>query len=405
MEEGPSGVILLTQIIPQPHSSDSSALLRPLQKFYQGEPLALGITQIFTGIVLVAFGIILTLANEHHLIVIQMGTPFWTGILYIISGIICVEAAKNPKISLMRALLGMNILSAIVTGGGIIFYSLSFAFYYPYTNCQWIKSSQSCTPISHVPTIETLSRLRHTESSFTEKLQGSVMATTMTASSAGPITIINKFITQPHTASAANPAKLQPLEKFYKGEPLALGITQIVVGAVQLAVGVMMAMVSSYFWILALSVHVPIWSGLLYIISGALSVAAAKNPKIPLVKGSLGMNIISSVLAGCAMILYLISLIESRYQSICVWYPEKCITDKVTTACIAVLLLFTFLEFFVSISTVAFGCKTICRNSYSEVSVVIYQNVVAPDDPTTATNTHTDAVACTPPPYKDLATP
>uniref|UniRef100_A0A452H693 Membrane-spanning 4-domains subfamily A member 4A-like n=1 Tax=Gopherus agassizii TaxID=38772 RepID=A0A452H693_9SAUR len=212
------------------------------------------------------------------------------------------------------------------------------------------------------------------------------MDTTVTASSAGPITIINRFITQPHTASAANPAKPRPLEKFYKGEPLALGITQIVVGAVQLAVGVVMAMVSSDLWILALSLHVPIWSGLL-------------------VKGSLGMNIISSVLAGCAMILYLISLTESRYQSRCYWYPETCITYKVTVACIMVLLLFTFLEFFVSISTAAFGCKTTCRNSYSEVSVVIYQNVVPSDDPTTATNTHSDAVACTPPPYKDLATP
>uniref|UniRef100_A0A8C3XSA2 Uncharacterized protein n=1 Tax=Chelydra serpentina TaxID=8475 RepID=A0A8C3XSA2_CHESE len=155
------------------------------------------------------------------------------------------------------------------------------------------------------------------------------MATTVTA---GPITIINSFITQPHTASAASPARPQPLEKFYKGEPLALGITQILVGAMQVAVGVIMAMVNSYLWIMALSVYVPIWSGLLYIISGSLSVAAAKNPKIPLVKGSLGMNIISSVLAGCAMILYLVSLLESRYQSRCDWYPEECTTYVSTSA-------------------------------------------------------------------------
>ncbi|XP_077697180.1 membrane-spanning 4-domains subfamily A member 12-like isoform X2 [Eretmochelys imbricata] len=190
------------------------------------------------------------------------------------------------------------------------------------------------------------------------------MATTMTASSASPITIINSFTTQPHTANAAISAKPQPLEKFYKGEPLALGITQILVGAVQVAVGMVMAMINSYLWILALTVHVPLWSGLLYIISGSISVAAAKNPKIPLVKGSLGMNIISSLLAGCAMILYLISLMESRYQSRCDWYPENCFP----------------------------------------YSVVIYQNMVPPGDPTTATNTHTDAVACTPPPYKGLAT-
>lgn len=61
--------------------------------------------------------------------------------------------------------------------------------------------------------------------------QGSAMATTMTASSASPITIINSFITQPHTASAAISAKPQPLEKFYKGEPLALGVSILCTGA------------------------------------------------------------------------------------------------------------------------------------------------------------------------------
>ncbi|KAM7138183.1 uncharacterized protein RBU57_016769 [Macrochelys suwanniensis] len=454
METGPSGVILLTQIISQPHSSASSAPPRPLRKFYQGEPLALGITQILTGIVQVALGIILTLAKDHVLTAIQVGTPFWTGILYILSGIICVEAAKIPKISLVKGMLAMNTLSAIVAGVGIVIYSLSLIFYYPRGTCYWIEESQSCAPTSRVSTdtmhgvamillvftilefcvsissaafgCKTLCRDSYSDTSVViyqnmgppaalandppkapppyqdTQTPGSAMATTVTA---GPITINNSFITQPHTASAASPARPQPLEKFYKGEPLALGITQILVGAVQVAVGVIMAMANSYLWIVALSVYVPIWSGLLYIISGSLSVAAAKNPKIPLVKGSLGMNIISSVLAGCAVILYLVSLLESRYQSTCDWYPGECTTYKGAMAFMVVLLLFTFLEFCVSISTAAFGCKTICRNSYSEVSVVIYQNVVPADDPTAATNTRIDAVACTPPPYKDLATP
>ncbi|TFJ96852.1 30S ribosomal protein S11 [Platysternon megacephalum] len=153
MEAGPSGVVLLTQIIPQPHSSDSSAPPRPLRKFYQGEPLALGITQILTGIVQVAFGIILILANDYQLIAIHVGTPIWTGILYILSGLICVEAAKNPKISLVKAMLAMNTLSAVVAGVGIILYLFSFAFFYPHGTCQWIEESQSCAPTSQVTTV------------------------------------------------------------------------------------------------------------------------------------------------------------------------------------------------------------------------------------------------------------
>lgn len=107
------------------------------------------ITQIFTGIVQVAFGIVLTLVNKYQLIV-HTGTPFWTGILYIISGVICVAAAKNPKISLVRGLLAMNILSAIVSGLGIVLHSFFPVFDYPHGNCQWIESSQSCA--SQVPT-------------------------------------------------------------------------------------------------------------------------------------------------------------------------------------------------------------------------------------------------------------
>ncbi|XP_053866463.1 uncharacterized protein LOC128826924 isoform X3 [Malaclemys terrapin pileata] len=93
MEAGPSGVVLLTQIIPQPHSSDSSAPPRPLRKFYQGEPLALGV----------------------------------------------------------KAMLAMNTLSAIVAGVGIALYSLSLIFYYPHGTCQWIEESKSCAPTSRVP--------------------------------------------------------------------------------------------------------------------------------------------------------------------------------------------------------------------------------------------------------------
>ncbi|XP_067399004.1 membrane-spanning 4-domains subfamily A member 4A-like isoform X2 [Emydura macquarii macquarii] len=189
------------------------------------------------------------------------------------------------------------------------------------------------------------------------------MATTVAACPDGPITIVNRISNQPHTASAPAPAMPRPLEKFYKGEPLALGITQILVGAVQFAVGVAVNMADP-FWLLSFNMYLPVWSGMLYIISGSLSVAAAKKPKIPLVKGSLGMNIISSVMAGSALVIYLITLMETRHQHFCNWHPEECII----------------------------------------YSVVIYQNLVPPDDPTTASNTHTDAVAYASPPYKDLAT-
>lgn len=141
---------MLTQIIPQHPSSASSAPPRPLRKFFQGEPLALGITQILTGIVQVAFGTILILADNHYLFAIQVGTPLWTGMLYIISGSLCVEASKNPKISLMKGMLAMNILSAIMAGVGIILSSLSLVFH-AYRSCSWTEHYTSRAPACQVP--------------------------------------------------------------------------------------------------------------------------------------------------------------------------------------------------------------------------------------------------------------
>ncbi|XP_074837445.1 membrane-spanning 4-domains subfamily A member 4A-like [Carettochelys insculpta] len=148
MEAGPSGVVLLTQIIPE---HQSSAQPRSLRKFYQGEPLALGITQILTSVMLIAFGIILLMADNHHLVSMDVGTPVWMGSLFIISGSLSVAAAKKPKISLVKAMLAMNIISAVLSGVGIILHSLSFVMYYPYRFCDWDQGSMSCAPASQVP--------------------------------------------------------------------------------------------------------------------------------------------------------------------------------------------------------------------------------------------------------------
>ncbi|XP_048355603.1 membrane-spanning 4-domains subfamily A member 4A-like isoform X2 [Sphaerodactylus townsendi] len=137
----------------------------------------------------------------------------------------------------------------------------------------------------------------------------------------------------------------RPLKTLYRGEPMALG----------------------------------------FIISGSLSVAAAKDPKVPLVKGMLAMNVVSSVAAGIAIVIFSISLehIYYFYYRCTSYYlstmpPDICheyitIPQNLMHAISAVLLTVTVLEFLISITTAAFGCATMCRNAYSETTVVIFQ--------------------------------
>ncbi|XP_053122710.1 membrane-spanning 4-domains subfamily A member 4A-like [Hemicordylus capensis] len=178
-----------------------------------------------------------------------------------------------------------------------------------------------------------------------------------------------------------------PLKKFYQGEPLALGITQILIGIIGMAFAITGNMADSYYRIIYLIVMTPYWTGVLYIISGSLSVAAARNPKPSLVKGMLGMNVVSAVATGIAIVFLSFSLLHhtyyyrnqcSRYSSSSdvdpACYENEILPYKKLVGMMAVLLVFNILEFCISISNAAFGCKNDCLETPTQMVVVVYQN-------------------------------
>ncbi|XP_070619908.1 membrane-spanning 4-domains subfamily A member 4A-like isoform X2 [Erythrolamprus reginae] len=146
-----------------------------------------------------------------------------------------------------------------------------------------------------------------------------------------------------------------PVKKFFRGEPLALGITQIFIGITGIIFGILLD----------------------YIISGSVAVAAARNPKIPLVKGALSMNVISAVTAGIGIVILGITLptVRFHFMYFCSEPLEVCLeTIHIVEGILAILLVFTIVEFCIAISLSSFGCKMLCRNTFTETVVVIYQN-------------------------------
>lgn len=194
------------------------------------------------------------------------------------------------------------------------------------------------------------------------------------------------------TGQPAIPTNNKRLQKFYKGEPKVLGVSQILNGIIQIGFGIVSDFGTGGFRYSVIPLFVtgvPYWSGLLFIVSGSLSVATANNPRISLLRGSLVMNIISSVASGIAAILYIVYICawdngSYRYNS-CNYYIQhesaaeleickmQAQNQMVFWAMLFLLLIMSVLELCVSISVAAFGCKTVCRTAYSEVSVVIYQ--------------------------------
>ncbi|XP_030046138.1 membrane-spanning 4-domains subfamily A member 15-like [Microcaecilia unicolor] len=190
----------------------------------------------------------------------------------------------------------------------------------------------------------------------------------------------------------------ETLRKFFKGEPKALGVTQILIGLMQFILGVILVSatptLSSIFAIIGL----PFWGGVLFIISGSLSVAAKNKANMCLVKGSMVMNILSSIAAFIGIIFLSVDLSFTYYSyyscnynfydghhsgSYYNEYDCQRLKDALMRAIHGiqgVLLLLMLLEFFISISTSAFGCKAVCCSSNSNMqSVVILQNECKPE--------------------------
>ncbi|XP_075135966.1 membrane-spanning 4-domains subfamily A member 4A-like isoform X2 [Leptodactylus fuscus] len=193
----------------------------------------------------------------------------------------------------------------------------------------------------------------------------------------------------PEQESCHTPASLpKPIATFYSGEPELLGTTQIFTGILLLSFGLLMTIVftaTTYHFGLVIVTGVPLWSGILFIISGSLSVAASVKPTVGKIKSSLAMNVVGAVTAGFGIILtaFEISLpiftpnfLEWPY---CAHYQRdvQCIGNfvimPVYICFLSFILMLSTLMFCITISTSVFACRTVCRRSLQNMTVVIYQ--------------------------------
>ncbi|XP_036425517.1 membrane-spanning 4-domains subfamily A member 4A-like isoform X1 [Colossoma macropomum] len=168
-----------------------------------------------------------------------------------------------------------------------------------------------------------------------------------------------------------------PVKKLLHGEPKALGTVQIMIGIMTIFFGIIKTIPPHPS--LGVISGVVYWGSCLYITSGSLSVAAGNKANICVVRSSLVMNIISAVAAGVAVILLSLDIAiqqtSDRYyrcsygyhsSSFRSSYEQSKMCDAVTWVWVqsggisGVLLIFSLLEFIITICTSAFACKATC---------------------------------------------
>ncbi|KAF5927373.1 hypothetical protein HPG69_018973 [Diceros bicornis minor] len=139
---------------------------------------------------------------------------------------------------------------------------------------------------------------------------------------------------------------------------------QILIGLIHLGFGSVLLMVRrGHVGMLFIEGGVPFWGGACFIISGSLSVAAEKNHISCLVRSSLGTNILSAMAAFAGTAILLMDFGVTSWD--------------VGRGYLAVLTIFTVLEFFIAVVVTHFGCQA--THAQANEPVVFLPNAFSTD--------------------------
>ncbi|XP_040176990.1 membrane-spanning 4-domains subfamily A member 4D-like [Rana temporaria] len=157
-------------------------------------------------------------------------------------------------------------------------------------------------------------------------------------------------------------------QKFLKGKPKVLGSLVIVAAILEIGLGI--ALVFTVFGFTLIS-GIPFWGPVFYIIAGSLTLAAQTKPNICLIKGSLTLNIISSIFSMIAVILNIADLATLRCYIYSYSYYSYYSYNEALKQCqqaldggfavLSLLLLMNLLIFCVTVSTSVFDCRSLSK--------------------------------------------
>uniref|UniRef100_A0A9J8BXU9 Si:dkey-174k12.3 n=1 Tax=Cyprinus carpio carpio TaxID=630221 RepID=A0A9J8BXU9_CYPCA len=161
------------------------------------------------------------------------------------------------------------------------------------------------------------------------------------------------------------------LKGFFKAQPKALGTVQIMTGVVIFLFGIVNTAISTFHPSILIFSGITYWGSLIYIIAGSLSVAAQNKLHLCVVKASLGMNVISAMTAATAITVMGIEILFflMPYQS----SISVRLLNRYYMGITGVLLVFSILQFIISIFISGFACKATSNTDSTVVNVALNQ--------------------------------
>ncbi|KAK2857399.1 hypothetical protein Q7C36_005318 [Tachysurus vachellii] len=203
------------------------------------------------------------------------------------------------------------------------------------------------------------------------------------ASAPVPFTNVGRgytVVTQVIPSSTAEQNSTQthsPLRKFLKGEPKALGTVQIMIGLLTLLFGIVLATFHHHPQTSIVS-RIVFWSPVFHITAGSLAVSASNKLNSCVVTATMMLNIFSTLSAGITIIILFMDLFV-RYGYCFVGVEDRVInniyaSEGMRKGITGVLLVFTLLQFCISIALLAFTCKATCTSEPTLNIINLVQN-------------------------------
>ncbi|XP_003224158.1 membrane-spanning 4-domains subfamily A member 4D isoform X2 [Anolis carolinensis] len=147
-------------------------------------------------------------------------------------------------------------------------------------------------------------------------------------------------------------------EKIIKLEAKTLGVLQIMIGLIHFGFGIISVINAVNHFLTALSTIFPVYSSLIFIASGSLSVSAEKHWNTNLKNTSVAINILSAIMASLGIIWYIFDIAQI------VRLPKQLISSSshvsIHLAFVALFLILTSLEFCITVIVTHFGCRANC---------------------------------------------
>ncbi|XP_059565208.1 membrane-spanning 4-domains subfamily A member 8-like [Myotis daubentonii] len=168
------------------------------------------------------------------------------------------------------------------------------------------------------------------------------------------------------------PLSMQPAQRSLK-EGKVLGAIQILIGLIHIGLGIILGTtLPGGYTAISFYGGYPFWGGVLFIISGSLSVASEQLPRSScLLKGSMGLSITSAICSVLGIMLFITDMVIISLSVHSSSHPYSEMASGVATS--AVLFVFILLELCIACMSAHFGCKLV-RCSHNN-GTVVFQTV------------------------------